>query len=299
MLGYPATVVVPMATKPAMIAKLRAIGAADVIQHGAAVADADRYLKEFVLPNDPDGVYVPPFDHPDIWEGNATVMQEIADQMEEELDDEDDDGVPVDKKPDVVICSVGGGGLMNGIVQEIDRRGWTDSVDVVAMETDGADSLNRSVRAGRLLTLDRITSKATSLGVAKVSALTYDYACKRPDHVISAVLPDSEAARGCWLLAETERLMAELTVGVNIALCYDGLLQKVLDGTTALSTSTGRRAPLTKASKVVIVVCGGNDISIDMLFAWKKEREMMIQQQQQQQSQEIDNSLLRTISVAA
>lgn len=41
MLDCPATVVVPMSTKPAMIAKLRTAGAEQVIQKGASWFEAD------------------------------------------------------------------------------------------------------------------------------------------------------------------------------------------------------------------------------------------------------------------
>jgi threonine dehydratase len=37
-------------------------------------------------------IYCPPFDHPDIWQGNSTVMHEIATQM------------PGGVAPDVLIC---------------------------------------------------------------------------------------------------------------------------------------------------------------------------------------------------
>jgi L-serine/L-threonine ammonia-lyase len=164
----------------------------------------------------------------------------------------------VDGRPDVVVCSVGGGGLLNGIMQVVDENDWSDDVEVLAMETLGADSLNQSLRAGELVTLPRITSQATSLGVVKVSQKTFEYA-QRPN-VTSIVLSDAEAARGCCLLAEHERMLVELTVGVNVPVCYDGLLQRVL----------GSRKTLDRSSKVVIVVCGGNDIGIDMLVAWRK-----------------------------
>lgn len=246
LLGFPATVVIPVCAKPVMIANLWAMGATAVIQHGASIAEAQEYIQTVLLPQDPDGVFVPPFDHPDIWEGNATAMREIAEQLGD--------------KPDVVICSVGGGGLLNGIMQVIDEKGWGDEVEVLAMETAGADSLNQALRAGHLVTLPRITSQATSLGVVRVAQKTFDYA-QRPN-VASVVLPDSEAARGCCLLAEHERMMVELTVGVNVAICYGGSLQRVLES----------RKTLTRSSKVVIVVCGGNDISIEMLMAWHRAR---------------------------
>lgn len=237
-----------------MIKNLWAMGATAVIQHGANIAEAQEYILKVILPNDPNGVFVPPFDHPDIWEGNATVMQEISEQI---------------GKPDVVVCSVGGGGLLNGIMQVIDNKGWSDDVQVVATETDGADSLNRSLRSGELITLSRITSAATSLGVVRVSQKTFDYA-QRPN-VTSLVLSDAEAAKGCCLLAEHERMMVELTVGVNVPVCYDGFLQKVL----------ASKKTLDRSSKVVIVVCGGNDINIEMLMAW---RNAMLDQEMAEQN---------------
>jgi L-serine/L-threonine ammonia-lyase len=63
-LGHKATVVVPRSTTPMMIAKIKAAGASQVIQHGANFGEADSHLRNVVLPADKAGVYVPPFDHP-------------------------------------------------------------------------------------------------------------------------------------------------------------------------------------------------------------------------------------------
>jgi L-serine/L-threonine ammonia-lyase len=230
-----------------MVAKLWAMGATEVIQQGNSIAEAQEYIQNVLLPRDESGIFVPPFDHQDIWDGNATVMREIVEQLG-------------GSAPDVVVCSVGGGGLMNGIMQAIDEdlQSRSGEVQVLAMETDGADSLNQSLKAGELITLPKITSQATSLGVVRVAQKTFEYAQR--SNVTSAVLSDSEAARGCCLLAEHERMMVELTVGVNVPLCYGGMLQRLL----------GSRKILDRQSKVVIVVCGGNDICIDMLVAWRE-----------------------------
>jgi L-serine/L-threonine ammonia-lyase len=242
-LGYSATVVVPKSAKPVMIAKIWAMGVKQVIQHGNSIAEAQEHILNTLLPADPTGVFVPPFDHQDIWDGNATVMQEIAAQLGD--------------KPDVVVCSVGGGGLLNGIMQEIDNKRWGNEVQVLAMETKGADSLSQSLLAGHIVTLPRITSAATSLGVVRVAEKTFENG-QRPN-VTSVVLTDEEAAKGCCLLAEHERMMVELTVGVNVPVCFDGFLQRIL----------ASKKVITKDSKVVLVVCGGNDISLDMLMAWR------------------------------
>ena len=277
LLNYPATVVIPRSAKPAMVAKLWAMGATAVIQHGSSIAEAQAYIQSTLLPQDPDGVFVPPFDHQDIWDGNGTLMREIIEQLGGQV-------------PDVVVCSIGGGGLFNGIMQVLDSHrppALTNEVEVLAMETHGADSLHQSLCAGRLVTLPKITSQATSLGVVRVSQKCFDYASQR-DNVTSVVLSDAEAARGCCLLAEHERMMVELTVGVNVPVCFDGRLQRIL---------AEKGKVLGRESKVVIVVCGGNDVDIDMLVAW---REAMLKEDMMQQGGGIDaNRGLDTARIAA
>lgn len=233
----------PFSTKPVMLAKLRAAGAKDVIQHGATWADADSYLRSELLSKDESGVYVPPFDDAAIWAGNATMIHEIAEQLG-------------GARPEAVVCCVGGGGLFNGVMQGLEEVGWGD-LPVVAVETAGADSLNAALRAGERVTLPGITSRATSLGATRVAEKTFEYA--RRGNVRSVVLSDAEAAMGCWRLADDERLMVELASGVCVALCYDGRLEGVL----------GRK--LTGESNVVVVVCGGSGVTVEMLAEWRRE----------------------------
>ncbi|TKA63772.1 hypothetical protein B0A55_10461 [Friedmanniomyces simplex] len=253
-LGCPATVVLPLSTKPMMVAKIRAAGAAGVVQYGATWREADTYLREVVLKEaEGEGVYVPPFDHGDIWDGNATVIEEVEAQMAGEGKGEG--------APEVVVCSVGGGGLFNGVMQGIEGRSGWQGTTVLAMETKGADSLAQSLEQGRLVTLPGITSLATSLGATRVSERTFELARKGRDsgRVRSCVLTDAEAAMGCWRFADDERTLVELACGVNVALCYGGRLEKAL----------GR--PVGREEKVVIVVCGGQNVTTSMVEGWRRE----------------------------
>ncbi|KAJ9645059.1 catabolic L-serine/threonine dehydratase [Coniosporium tulheliwenetii] len=206
-LQHPATVVVPLSTKPLMIARLKAAGAHDVIQHGASWKEADAYLREVVMIKDEGGV-------------------------------------------------VGGGGLFSGLMQGLDEMGWPD-MPVLAMETKGAESLHASLKAGELVTLPGISSLATSLGATRVAEKAFEYG--KRNNVKSVVLEDKEAAMGCWRLADDERLMVEMACGVNAALCYEGRLQKVLG------------QALNKESKVVIILCGGSNVTVEMLSTWREE----------------------------
>lgn len=58
--------------------------------------------------------------------------------------------------PDLLVVSVGGGGLMNGVLEGLHRVGWAH-IPVLAMETNGAHSLNACVKAGDWVSLDKIS----------------------------------------------------------------------------------------------------------------------------------------------
>lgn len=82
--------------------------------------------------------------------GHATLISEVAASL----------GPAV--KPGAVLLSVGGGGLLCGIVQGLEDVGWLD-VPIIAMETVGADCFNAAVKAGKLVTLDDITRSGSKV----------------------------------------------------------------------------------------------------------------------------------------
>jgi L-serine/L-threonine ammonia-lyase len=236
-LGYPATIVVPHSTKPHMIEKLRVAGASDVIQHGATWFDADSYLREDLIAKDPGGVYLHPFDHPAVRDGNSTLVTECHEQMAEE-------------EMDAIVCSVGGGGLFSGIAQGLQGK----STKIITVETNGAESLYKSVQAGKLVTLDGITSIATSLGAKTVAPAAFEYAVK--ENVESVVVSDEEACQACVRFAEDERMLVEPACGATLALVYENRLGALVPD-------------FRKDSTVVLVVCGGRAIGLDLIQEWK------------------------------
>ncbi|KAL1594428.1 catabolic L-serine/threonine dehydratase [Paraconiothyrium brasiliense] len=243
-LGTPATIVVPMTTSEYTMNKMRAAGATKVLQEGASWYECDQYLRETVIPRAKEAgqipVYVPPFDAQEIWDGHATLVEETLSQMKS------------DGTPDAIVCSVGGGGLFCGIMQGLEKAGLRDT-SVLAVETEGANSLALSLEQGELSTLPAITSIATTLGARTVAPQAFEYG-QRPN-VTSVVLPDHAAMEGCVRFADDERIMVEAACGVSMALCYGDRLKIYLSN-------------LTQSSKVVIVVCGGSNITAEMLSKW-------------------------------
>jgi L-serine/L-threonine ammonia-lyase len=231
LLGVPVKVVVPTATGERAKSLIAEQGA-EVVVHGASWSDADAWLREHLASDD---AYIHPFDDPLLWAGHASLVDEIA---------------AAGLRPDALVCSVGGGGLMCGVIEGLRRNGWGE-VPVLAVETHGADSLAQALAAGTLVTLPAITSIATSLGARRVSQQAFDEA--RRHAVRSVVVSDRQAVEGCLALARDVRVIVEPACGASVAplLARDD-------------------AALRDARRVVVVVCGGVSASYEQLLEWER-----------------------------
>lgn len=256
------TVVVPTSTQQKMIQKLLDVGAADVVQQGASWFDANTYLRKTYIEGQSGedsvhkNIYIPPFDHPDVWDGAATLIDEIAKQ----LPPRGGDAFPAD----VVVCSVGGGGLFNGIVQGLGQHLQSQQgerkVRVLATETEGAESLALALREGSLKSLPAITSLATSLGALQVAPQTLKNAQSPPVgvEVLSVVVSDAVAARGVVRLADEHRLQAELACGISVEI---GTSTRLKDAVPDLTPET----------RVVVIACGGSNINAEMIAEYREK----------------------------
>ncbi|KAI1391472.1 pyridoxal-phosphate dependent enzyme [Hypoxylon trugodes] len=248
-LSRPCTIVVPTLTPAHMIEKMRLLGAT-AHQIGPNWAAADEHLRTELLAHDPAGIYVPPFDHPDVWEGASFIVDELVKQVK-----------PLGAQSiDAILCNCGGGGLLNGIMAGVTKNlsTQTPKPKVIAVETIGAESLNASIQAGHLVTLPAITSIAISLGAPRVSERTFLWATRdAPDILQSVVVTDAEAVDSTIRFADDARMLVETACGATIAVVYNGELRKIVGA--GLSDEEWSR------KNVVVVVCGGQNISLEML----------------------------------
>jgi L-serine/L-threonine ammonia-lyase len=217
-LGLPVLVVVPESTLEWPKTLMRRQGA-EVVVHGKSWLEANEYLLCLRQPTD---AFIHPFDDQLLWDGHASMIHEAAAQG---------------PRPDASVLSVGGGGLMCGVLQGMHAVGWAD-VPRVAVETIGADSLHAAVQADQLVTLDAINSIATSLGARRVSEQAFDWT-KRHE-VISTTVSDVAALQACFEFEREHRLVVEPACGAALA--------------AVLSRST---PVLRSAANVLVIVCGG------------------------------------------
>ena len=91
-----------------------------------------------------------------------------------------------------------------GILLGLEEVGWAD-VPLVLAETEGADCFNAALKAGKLVTLESITSVAKTLGALTVSEKLFDLATSREFDVTSRIVPDRDAVRACLSFADDHR----------------------------------------------------------------------------------------------
>ncbi len=231
MLNTPVTVVVPATTSQRAQQLIRSEGA-EVIVHGESWMEANAKALQLMTATD---AFLHPFDDPLLWTGHASMIDELARQGE---------------RPDVVVCSVGGGGLLSGVVEGLQRNGW-GSVPVIAAETAGAESFAKAVENGAPVLLPGIGSIATSLGARQVCDRAF--ALTQEHRIESVVVSDAAAVAACEEILLEHRILVEPACGASVA---------ALHSTSAL---------LQQARSVVVILCGGVGITAGQLAQWSAE----------------------------
>ncbi|GHS80648.1 hypothetical protein PAGU2196_14820 [Pseudomonas sp. PAGU 2196] len=229
-LGVPVTVVVPETTTERAKQLLRLEGA-KVLVHGSSWQEANELAQTLLGSGD---AFIHPFDDPLLWAGHASLIDEVA---------------ATGLKPDAVVLSVGGGGLLSGVVEGLKRNGW-DDVPVLAVETTGAASLHAAVQAGHPVELERLASVATSLGAKRVADQALECARNHPLH--NHLVSDRAALEACERFLLDHRVLVEPACGAALAVAYEA-------------------EKLAEYNNVLIVVCGGATATLAQIQDWLKQ----------------------------
>ena len=227
-LGLPVRVVVPTSST-ARARELLADEGAEVTVHGDSWQEANALAQSLLGPED---AFIHPFDDPLLWEGHASLVDEVA---------------AAGVKPGGVLVAVGGGGLLAGVIQGLQRNGFGE-VPVFAVETEGAASLHAALEAGERVTLPAITSIATSLGAKQVCQRAFDLARSPP--LSSLVVSDAEAVGASVRFMDDHRLVVEPACGAALAPAY------------------AAHPALAGLDDLLVVVCGGATATAAQLLAW-------------------------------
>jgi L-serine/L-threonine ammonia-lyase len=141
-------------------------------------------------------------------------------------------------------------------------------ISVLAVETEGAGSFHAASKAGKVVAIPAITSIASSLGALSVTESVLD------DSVVTEPLlvSDTEAVQACLSLIQSDRVLVEPACGAAIAALQGAVVPRWLDGAadTGIFQGKGKLAGR-KIEKVVVIVCGGSAVNLDMMQGWKQK----------------------------
>ena len=228
-LNIPVVVVVPETTSVRTRQLLLREGA-EVKVYGRSWAQANDLALSLLTEQD---AFIHPFDDPLLWEGHAKMIDEV---------------VAAGLRPDAVVLSVGGGGLLAGVDEGLLRNGL-DNVPIFAIETEGMASYQAALKAGKPVPLNRLSGIATSLGAPQVCQRAY--AVTQHRQVIPYCVSDSEAVNACLRFLDDQRTLVEPACGTALALVYQHPQQ------------------LTHYQNILVIVCGGSTATIATLQSFQ------------------------------
>ncbi|HTY06736.1 MAG TPA: threonine/serine dehydratase [Gemmatimonadales bacterium] len=221
--GVRAVVVMPETAPAVKVAGVKKWGGEVVF---AGRTSADRQAKAEALAAGEHLALVPPFDHPDVIAGQATVALEIVEDL-----------------PDVetVVVPVGGGGLIAGVVTGLAAAG--SRARVWGVEPVGAPKLTRSLAAGAPVRLDRTASLADGLITLTVGAAPFAHLLAQRERIAGVALVEDDSLREAVHFLHREcRLTVEPSGAATTAALRSGAVRP--SGTTVLVVSGGNVDPL-------------------------------------------------------
>ena len=166
-------------------------------------------------------VFIPPFDHLKVIEGQATVAKEIFDEL---------------SQVDMIFVPIGGGGLCSGVSQYVQT--YSPQTKIIGVEPSGAPSMKEALKAGKPVKLENIQRFVDGASVQKVGEITFSI-CK--DSITDMLLvPEGKVSSTILQLYNEDAIVAEPAGALSIA---------ALD----------QYADHLKGKKVVCILSGGNN----------------------------------------
>jgi threonine dehydratase len=220
-LGARATIYMPSITPKQKINQVKMFGGdnIEIVLIGDTFDDCQQHALQFASDN--NRVFIPPFDHPRVIEGQGTVAKEILDEIS---------GV------DYLFVPIGGGGLCAGVSTYF--KTYSPQTKIVGVEPAGAPSMKEALKAGEPVRLGKIQRFVDGASVQRVGDLTFSI-CK--DTLSDMLLvPEGKVSSTILQLYNEDAVVAEPAGALSIA---------------ALEQYNGKL----KGKKVVCVLSGGNN----------------------------------------
>ena len=185
--GVKATVVMPTTTPLIKVNRTKGYGA-EVILYGNVYDEACEYAMK--LAEEKGLTFVHPFDDLDVATGQGSIAMEIIKEL---------------PTVDYILVPIGGGGLATGVSTL--AKLLNHNIKVIGVEPAGANCLQESIKAGKVVTLPSVSTIADGTAVKTPGSRLFPYLQKNLDDIIT--VPDEDLIVAFLDMVENHKMIVE------------------------------------------------------------------------------------------
>ena len=185
--GVKATVVMPTTTPLIKVNRTKGYGA-EVILYGNVYDEACEYAMK--LAKEKGLTFVHPFDDLDVATGQGSIAMEIIKEL---------------PTVDYILVTIGGGGLATGVSTL--AKLLNPNIKVIGVEPAGANCLQESLKAGKVVTLPTVSTIADGTAVKTPGSKLFPYLQKNLDDIIT--VPDEDLIVAFLDMVENHKMIVE------------------------------------------------------------------------------------------
>ena len=193
--GCKAVIVMPTTTPLMKVDRTKSYGA-EVVLYGNVYDEAAAYAAQ--LAEEKGYTFIHPFDDPAVATGQGTIAMEIIKEL---------------PTVDYILVPVGGGGLATGVSTL--AKLLNPKIKVIGVEPAGANCLQESLKAGKPLTLDSVSTIADGTAVKTPGKNIFPYLQKGLDDIIT--VEDDELIVAFLDIVENHKLIVENSGVLTVA----------------------------------------------------------------------------------
>ena len=190
-----AVIVMPTTTPLMKVNRTKAYGA-EVILYGNVYDEACEYA--LTLAKEKGYTFIHPFDDLEVATGQGTIAMEIIKEL---------------PTVDIILVPMGGGGLATGVSTL--AKLINPNIKVIGVEPAGANCIQESIKAGKVVTLETVDTIADGTAVKTPGTKIFPYIQKNIDDIIT--IDDTELIVTFLDLLENHKMLAENSGLLTIA----------------------------------------------------------------------------------
>lgn len=226
-LGIRAEIWMPLTTPLVKVSSTQSHGA-EVVLHGTSFDETYEASRERC--RERQATFIHPFDDEDVIAGQGTIALELLEQIQE---------------IEVVVTSVGGGGLISGIAVAL--KELKPAIRVIGVQSSLIPSMVLAAREGHPVTLPAVSTVADGIAVRSAGEKTLPLVKKYVDDLV--VVDEEEIAAAILFLLEREKMLAEGAGACGVAVLLHGKIS--LAGKTAAVVISGGNLDVTLLSRII------------------------------------------------